>query len=320
MVARWDAAEGIKVLVQRLNAEIAAQLAVLLQEKHLYQKVTIEAERTAAGVRDEVLAHEHEPFARRVKQALSWVLLSGQEEPDLGPFPQKSPMFFPKNVKLFCSNCDRREAFSPVWHTDALYQAERSRLPPGQIFRPNVSLQFYVLLYRCESCTAVLDAILIRREGWTFSIEGRSPIEHLEMPACIPEPERKWFRDALIGINAGKTLAALFYLRTFIEQFARRKTGKLTDKATGDDIMTEYAGTIPMAQRDHMPSLREWYDKLSAKIHGADEDAELFETARAEIEQHFEIRRVFKMDDPKFGKKVGSDNSATKETTNAPEA
>ena len=68
-------------------------------------------------------------------------------------------------------------------------------------------------------------------------------------------------------------LAALFYLRIFIEQFARRVTGK-TGKVTGDKIMDAYNETIPPKHRDSMPSLREWYDKLSAPIHEASDDAE----------------------------------------------
>jgi hypothetical protein len=44
-----------------------------------------------------------------------------------------------------------------------------------------------------------------------------------------------------------------------------------------------------------MPSLREWYDKLSEALHSAREGAPLFETAKAQIERHFDIRRVFKI-------------------------
>jgi hypothetical protein len=68
-------------------------------------------------------------------------------------------------------------------------------------------------------------------------------------------------------------------------------------RETGDEIMEAYSGTLPNAQRDQMPSLREWYGKLSAPIHTADEVAadNLFDPAREEIERHFDIRRVFKI-------------------------
>jgi hypothetical protein len=41
-----------------------------------------------------------------------------------------------------------------------------------------------------------------------------------------------------------------------------------------------------------MPSLGEWYEKLSEALHSAKEDSELFESAREKIEKHFDIRRV----------------------------
>lgn len=97
---------------------------------------------------------------------------------------------------------------------------------------------------------------------------------------------------AVIAFNSGKILAALFYLRTFIEQFARRVTG-LTGKVTGDEILDDYYKSLPAPTRDEMPSLREWYDKLSDALHSAREDAPLFETAKTQIEKHFDIRRVF---------------------------
>jgi hypothetical protein len=127
-------------------------------------------------------------------------------------------------------------------------------------------------------------------------VEGRSPIEHVELPNFIPKEEKKWFRDALIAFQTGKVLAALFYLRTFIEQFGRRKTNLKDQRKTGDEIMTAYAATLPPNLRDTMPSLGEWYDKVSEALHGAKEDSELFEAARGQIEKHFDIRRVHDLD------------------------
>ena len=140
-------------------------------------------------------------------------------------------------------------------------------------------------------------------------------MEKLEIPDYIPKAEKKLFRDALIAHHAGKTLAGLFYLRTFIEQFARRLTGHLNDKITGEVIMKEYAEGLPVKQRDEMPSLRDWYDKLSGKLHGADEDAELFEEARKEIDRHFDFRRLYKMDDRKIAAAVASNAADTAAST-----
>lgn len=123
-------------------------------------------------------------------------------------------------------------------------------------------------------------------------------MEYVDVPKCIPKEERNLFRDAMIAAHGGKILAALFYLRVFIEQFARRVIGE-TGRRYGVELMEEYGRTLPVAHRDTMPSLREWYEKLSDPIHAAREDDQLFEAAREAIEQHFEIRRVFKIPEAK---------------------
>jgi hypothetical protein len=119
-------------------------------------------------------------------------------------------------------------------------------------------------------------------------------MEQVEVPKYIPKEERLLFRDALIAAHGGKILAALFYLRVFIEQFARRVTGE-TGRRYGDELMEEYGKTLPDQYRSMMPSLREWFEKLSEPIHAARDDEKLFEEAKEAITQHFEIRKVFKI-------------------------
>src|SRR5262249_47468291 len=136
--------------------------------------------------------------------------------------------------------------------------------------------------------------IRVDRQRWTLSLHGRSPIENVEVPVFIPKEEYRFYRDALVAYQSGKTLAGLFYLRTFLEQFARRQTG-LTERSSGDEIMQAYNQTLAPDLSSRMPSLREWYDKLSAALHEARENAALFENAIVEINQHFDIRRVYKI-------------------------
>ncbi len=124
-------------------------------------------------------------------------------------------------------------------------------------------------------------------------------MEHIDPPKFIPKSEGDLYGDAIIAWHGGKRLGACFYLRCFIEQFARRQTNLLKEKKTGDEIMDAYAELIPEQQRSQMPSLKHWYDSLSMPIHAADEElAEAtFEKARDAIEQHFELRRAFRIRD-----------------------
>ena len=57
-------------------------------------------------------------------------------------------------------------------------------------------------------------------------------------------------------------------------------------------IGVKWCQTLPEQHKAYMPSLREWYDKLSETLHSAREDATLFDTAKAEIEKHLDVRRV----------------------------
>jgi hypothetical protein len=153
------------------------------------------------------------------------------------------------------------------------------------------------LLYQCQHCLGTPEGFLVRRTGWNLGLHGPSPIEVVEVPAYVAKPECWLYRDAAIAFNSGKILAGLFYSRTFVEQFARRITGRTG--VTGDQILDEYNKTLPSPAKDQMPSLRVWYDKLSGAQHSARQDAALFEAAKTEIDTHFDIHRVLKMSEEK---------------------
>src|SRR4029077_1956592 len=148
--------------------------------------------------------------------------------------------------------------------------------------------------YVCQHCKSGVVSVIVKRSAWSLALHGRSPMEQIELPNFIPKPEQQLYRDVLIAMHGGKVLAALFYLRTFIEQFARRVTG-ITGKETGEVIMEKYAETVLHNHRDSMPSLRDWYGKLSEALHVAKEDETLLEAALEAIQHHFDVRRVHKI-------------------------
>ena len=152
----------------------------------------------------------------------------------------------------------------------------------------------FLLVFQCQGCQGTPESFLIRREALSLRLDGRSPIETVEIPDYIPKAESKHYRDALLAMNTGRPLGAIFHLRTCIEQFARRITG-IQAREPGDNLMAVYAANIPNDLSARMPSLREWYEKLSGGIHGAREDAELFCAALEAINKHFEVREVFKI-------------------------
>jgi hypothetical protein len=287
---------------QLFAALAGEQLKILLETKHLYQKVSIEPKDIVTQVMEKVLPDKRQVyFAELVKGMQQRLTLT--ENPTFAGVNTLQLWLPVKNVKLFCEKCDAREAFKPIWHSDITFEIRTKHKTQASLGTQNFKIEFvdsfqlFALTYQCQRCESLPTTFIVKRSGNDIFVEGRSPIEHIELPKFIPNQERKWFRDAVIAFQTGKILAALFYLRRFIEQFARRKTGTLGDKKTGDVIMSMYADTIPQNLRDTMPSLAEWYGKLSAAIHTATEDAALFESARERIEEHFDIRRVHKLDE-----------------------
>jgi len=287
----------------------AGQLRLLLETKHLYQKVSVQpdellAELAPPAPKKDSLGHigenENEAFRRLASTFLDERLTVS----DTVVFDNKKPVrcLVVGNVKLFCANCGGKEAFRPIWFEDVtnqirlLYYQQNVAVTPSFKLSFWASFQHIVLVFQCQHCEGKPEAFLLKRDGAYLYLEGRSPIEHVEIHSSLSKKEGKWFKDAVVAHQSGKTLAGLFYLRTFVEQFGRRMTGMLDIKETGDVILSAYSETLPSKVRDSAPSLKDWYEKLSEAIHGAKEDAALFDSAKEKIEEHFEFRRLYKLD------------------------
>jgi hypothetical protein len=296
--ATWNSFEGAQSLIPLLNKEIAEKFQSLLETKHLYQKVVIDWQKTTDALREKVITSYRTEFLQLIRDVprLPFTLLTQlqvvQAQGTRGALGQVPLVLLLKNVTMFCRECDRREAFRPIWYRDVA--VELRQLPSTGLVRHlpiAETFQDFVLVYQCQHCEGVPETFIIRRDNWTLSLHGRSPMASVEVPSYIPKKEYLLFRDAVIAHGSGKTLAGLFFLRTFIEQFGRRIT-EIYDRRTGNEILSEYSKTLPPSLRDSMPSLAEWYDKLSVALHSAKADEDLFKSAQEKIEKHFEIRKA----------------------------
>lgn len=298
----FQAFEALGQLPNRLNDSVAAAIQELLEHKHLYQSVSVDPNQVVSELASHVYGDDRQRFAAEARRIVNESRFSPSSsrlyaaERSGGQTP--IPVLLLRNVKIFCKMCDGSETAAPMWYTEMTNELNKSRLlaHPGSDWSVPVGYQLFLLAYKCLRCDSTPTTFLIRRDGWRFYLDGRSPMEQLLVPPFLPKQEQQYFRDALIASHGGKTLAALFYLRVFIEQFARRQTG-ISGKVTGEMIMSKYGEQLPLEHRDRMPSLKHWYDQLSGALHEAREDADLLERARQEIEHHFDIRRVFKIAD-----------------------
>jgi hypothetical protein len=294
---------------QRVAEFTAGQLRLLLETKHLYQKVSLQPNELLAelappaptkSLLGQIGENENETFQRLASSFLDETLTVS----NMLVIDNKQPArcLVVGNVKLFCAKCGGKEAFRPIWFEDVtsqirlLYYQQNVAVTPSFKLSFWASFQHIVLVFQCQHCEGRPEAFLLKRDGLDLYLEGRSPIEHVEIHPSLPKKEGKWFRDAVVAHQSGKTLAGLFYLRTFVEQFGRKMTGMLNDKKSGDEIMSAYSDGLPDKVRDVAPSLKELFEKLSEAIHGAKEDTELFDRAKEKIEEHFEFRRLYRLD------------------------
>jgi hypothetical protein len=298
MANSLDIAEARNQLTRSVNQAIADQFKVLLETKHLYQSVVaVDFETMHRDIAKQVPIYRQafEEFVDELRNAE----LTPSEQPLVLAHRYEMATLLLQNVKLFCSRCKQRETFSPTFYMDATRKvAERNRSGEIRIALHPHRFQVFALVYQCESCKDSPMSFLVKRQGWKLTVEGRSPFEEVEVPKFIPKHEEWLFRGAIVAAQTGNTLAGLFYLRCFIEQFARRQTG-MRGRQTGEEMLDTYQSLLPETQRDHMPSLRSWYEKLSVPIHAAEPepDDSLFEEAKTAIVNHFDFRRIFKIPD-----------------------
>lgn len=193
------------------------------------------------------------------------------------------------SINTFCSTCDARPPFNPIDEMSSCVLEPRNDLT-----------QWYNLAYECQQCKGLPVRFLVRREGLKLRLCGRDPIEAVPAPKFLPKGQSKFYSDAQIAHNAGQTLAAIFLLRSFVEQFWRsvpevQRLIKGQPRATGDEQGTAYQDTLPVEFKNRFASLSEIYGKLSAAMHEANADARLFAESCQAVEEHFDARRLFKM-------------------------
>jgi hypothetical protein len=104
--------------------------------------------------------------------------------------------------------------------------------------------------------------------------------------------------EVWLAHHAGQTLAGLYLLRTFVEQYWRtlRPVKDLiaaVPRATGDEQGEAYQKTLLGDFKARFPSLKDIYGQLSAAVHDASADARLFEDSSARIVEHFAARKLF---------------------------
>jgi hypothetical protein len=223
----------------------------------------------------------------------AWIpyIQAGQQEkgqffPTNGPTTNPIQFQLP-TINTFCADCQERWPFNPV------FDGAMCVIDGGQSQR-------YFFGYRCQQCKGPAIRFMVRRAGLKLRLVGRDPIEVLPTSKVLPKAQSKFYGDAQIAHHAGQTLAGIFMLRTFVEQFWRslpqvQMLIQQQSRATGDEQGTVYQATLPDDFKNRFPSLPDIYGKLSAAIHEARADGGLFEQSCDRIVEHFDARRLYRL-------------------------
>jgi hypothetical protein len=217
-------------------AAISDALRELLENKHLYQSVTVSRDSLdqykAKMMADAILAARSTPgdpayiqpsigptrvqkecdaSIRAVLEA-AWNPLPRQLFSASVPSPVIEVTFMLPTVHTFCPTCKKLWPFNPNPQ-----QGFSIVFPQSMFFLPIEKCQVFVVAYQCQSCKDEPLVFVVRREGMKLTLCGRSMIESLPIPKSLPKSVANYYSDAHIAHNAGQTLAGLFLLRTFVE-------------------------------------------------------------------------------------------------------
>ena len=123
---------------------------------------------------------------------------------------ENSIQFRLPTIQTRCPHCKGRWPFNPM-------EADRN----WEKSRQSSAVQWFFLSYECQNCKGEPVRFLIRRTREKLTLCGRDPIEAVEVPTVIPKDHAPRFSGSIVAYQSGQTLAAIFLLRVFVEQFWR---------------------------------------------------------------------------------------------------
>ncbi len=189
--------------------------------------------------------------------------------------PNKLTRFSFPPMRTLCSTCNDVEAFNLFGDNNTVI-----------ISLDKPWRQAFSFTVQCQRCRACVIAFLLKRDGPKIQIVGRSEFEEVQVPAFMAKRPARFYSQAILAFQCGQVLAALFMLRTLIEQHMRTVTN--SDTLRGEDLCEEYSKQLGKDVSGQVPSFKEIYGELSNGLHRAEENEDLFEAQREQICIHFQ--------------------------------
>lgn len=275
-----------------IGRAISEALEELLTEKHLYQSVQLAFDldllrKASIDPRSDmphrVAADEQEQYLKAL-----WMPCWSDRDSRVAESAGYT-RFTPPRIKIFCEHCDTIYPFISTFPEASGSVTVISTLGFAK------DQQVFLLPYHCQGCTGegVPVIFMVTRNALKLTLSGRSRMETVPAPKYLPKTTRHFYQKARIAYNSGQTLAALFLLRTFIEQQMRDEVNDPDPRLPGDQLGDRYNALLELEVKSVAPSLKEQYSTLSDAIHRADESAP-FEEVEKRVLAHFEYRDAHK--------------------------
>jgi len=300
-----------------IHQEIQNKIKELLEKKHLYQSVRIDVDPIKKSISKAKRARvpfvslmgrgprpsqqEVDKDYRQELQGYLDILLNcgWKFATEVIAFPSESQQagsvtheneirIILPTIKIPCAHCDNE--INP--HNSG-YKGLLSNFQEIGFHSAKSRKQLFLFPYQCQSCKSEPLIFMVKREDTKLQIVGRNLIEVVLVPKYIPKEDVKYYREAIIAFNCGKTLAALFFLRTMIEQYLKRILS-VSNRISGDILCDKYSEILPPDfPKGRFISLKKIYEELSVCVHQVKEDEVQFLKSRKDIEKHFDLLQHF---------------------------
>lgn len=280
-----------------VESAFKSALTVLLEQKHLYQRVGVEVDELSLiqslerqlrlEMSEEQKAELHNDVDRWLF-SLNWIATEPYNKQYAGTGNGIVLIEF-THANMVCEACGRRNAFN----TEIVFNVLNWPPPANEVsHEKEYAVNIFLMRMRCQSCKGVPEALLVKRIGDKLILTGRSTMEPLENQHVLPKALMKYYGGSIIAYNSGQHLPAIFMLRTTIERWMHMNT---EGKMHVDNAIEAYMKRLPDDFKGRFPSMKALYGDLSADMHGAVGSEELFGRAKNEIVEHFEALRLFRL-------------------------
>lgn len=289
-----------------LRGEIRRAFRALLERKYLYQRVSVELKVTAA---------EADQLQTQGRDLREFIELGGERvwiADGLGPYLKKYAVKLASDrwnvipelqgrsisklgasegleivappAELYCRECRTVKT-----HNSGSLRIETTcpAYPVGEI-----GDQVFTCGYECQSCRSAPIVFQITRRGLKLTLTGCSEYPKVAVPRDTPEHIEDYISEAIVAAGTGRVLAALFFLRTAVEQHMRLTTG-LSGRQSGDELAAAYRLRLPARFPSHEWVLGRIYEELSGKLHSAEADPKQYAKSLDELERFFAVQKLY---------------------------